>query len=437
MRTYSKYKDSGVDWIGEIPEGWTVTKVGQMFTSRRETVSDQDYAPLSVTKGGIVPQLENVAKTDNRDNRLLVRKGDFVINSRSDRRGSCGFSRFDGSVTQISLVLNPQGINEIDARYYSWLFSCERFSDEFYRNGHGIVADLWSTKWSDMKGIYLPQPPADSRKQIVAYLDEKMAAIDAAVADIERSIELLNEYRQSVISEAVTKGLDPNAPMKDSGIDWIGDIPAHWSIAPLKYIVGSIESGASIDASRTPAAQGEYGVLTLSSVYQSQFNPSENKAVATSDISRLKCPVESGSLLVSRCNTSEWVGTAAYVNRVTNNLYLPDKIWQLKFETDIRTRWVWYVLRSHPSRSFFASMSSGASQTMQNISKNDLLAAPICIPSNNEMKQIVNNLDSRTAQFDSLIAQKQSLVVRLKEYRSSLISECVTGKVKVPGVKEA
>ena len=153
---YDKYKDSGIEWIGEIPESWNINKIGQIYQERNEKVSDKEFKPLSVTKNGIVPQLENAAKTDNGDNRKLVRQNDFVINSRSDRRGSCGISDYTGSVSLINTVLTPR--KNMVNQYYNFTFKSECFADEFYRWGTGIVDDLWSTKWSSMKNIYIPYP---------------------------------------------------------------------------------------------------------------------------------------------------------------------------------------------------------------------------------------------------------------------------------------
>ena len=146
-----KFKDSGIEWIGRIPETWEVTKLNTLYTQRIEKVSDKDYPPLSVTMQGILPQLENAAKTNNGDDRKLVRVGDFAINSRSDRRGSCGISPYEGSVSLINTILKPR--NEMNPRYYNWLFHSSLFSDEFYKWGHGIVDDLWTTGWQDMKKI--------------------------------------------------------------------------------------------------------------------------------------------------------------------------------------------------------------------------------------------------------------------------------------------
>ena len=143
MLEMRKMKDSGIEWIGEIPEGWEVGQIGQLYSERRTKVSDKDYPPLSVTMKGILPQLSTAAKTDAHDDRKLVCKGDFAINSRSDRRGSCGISEQDGSISLINTVLKPRG--EMNPGYYNWLFHTSMFADEFYKWGHGIVDDLWTT----------------------------------------------------------------------------------------------------------------------------------------------------------------------------------------------------------------------------------------------------------------------------------------------------
>ena len=198
----AKLKDSGIEWIGKIPEGWGLSKIGSIYSLRTQKVSDKNFAPLSVTMKGVLPQLENVAKTDDGDNRKLVRKGDFVINSRSDRRGSCGISALDGSVSLINLVLKPR--TSMNPRYYNWLFHTDSFADEFYSWGHGIVDDLWTTRWQEMRNISVPVPPLSEQKAIADYLDEKCSAIDATIADKQRQLETLDEYKKSLIFEYVT-----------------------------------------------------------------------------------------------------------------------------------------------------------------------------------------------------------------------------------------
>lgn len=196
-------KDSGLEWIGEIPAEWGVSKIGQVYRLRNTKVSDTDYPPLSVTNKGIVPQLDTAAKTNAHDDRKLVRKGDFAINSRSDRRGSCGISDYDGSVSLINTILAPLG--EMNPGYYDWLFHTVQFGDEFYKFGHGIVDDLWTTGWQDMKKITIPTPPLAEQRFIADFLDTKCAEIDALTADIQTQIDTLEQYKRSVITETVTK----------------------------------------------------------------------------------------------------------------------------------------------------------------------------------------------------------------------------------------
>ena len=206
-----KMRDSGVEWIGEVPEGWEVNLIGTFYSQRSEKVSDRDYAPLSVTMKGVLPQLSTVAKTDDGDNRKLVKKGDFAINSRSDRRGSCGISEYDGSVSLINTILMPRG--EMDPRYYNWLFHTEAFADEFYKWGHGIVDDLWTTRWSEMKRIQIVAPPLPEQRAIADYLDGKCAAIDVAVDELKRGIEDCKVWKKVIITEATSFGLDDDVKL--------------------------------------------------------------------------------------------------------------------------------------------------------------------------------------------------------------------------------
>lgn len=228
-------KDSGIEWIGETPEDWELIKIGSIFRCRNEKVNDTDYPPLSVTRNGIVPQMENVAKTDANDNRKMVKVNDFVINSRSDRKQSCGVSDLDGSVSLINTVLYTENTDVILPEYTNLLMKNYGFAEEFYRWGHGIVADLWTTRWQEMKSIALPLPNTQQQKKIVRFVQKKIGGIDNLIAYGQATIEELKAYKQSIITETVTKGLDKSVPMKDSEVEWIGQIPERWKIEKIKF----------------------------------------------------------------------------------------------------------------------------------------------------------------------------------------------------------
>lgn len=195
-------KPSGLRWNPSIPQHWDIGRVRNYFNFRNEKVSEIDFAPLSVTKNGVLPQMDNVAKSmAEGDTRKKVCKNDFVVNSRSDRKGSCGTSPLDGSVSLIYIVLEPKNIDSKFADYY---FRCNDWVEEFYRNGKGIVADLWTTNYSIMRNIEIAIPPCIEQLQIAAYLDEKCSKIDAIIGKIGAKIERLKGLKRSLINEVVT-----------------------------------------------------------------------------------------------------------------------------------------------------------------------------------------------------------------------------------------
>ncbi|MBQ7141897.1 MAG: restriction endonuclease subunit S [Bacteroidaceae bacterium] len=198
----AKMKDSGISWIGEIPKHWEVKKIGTLFVERKEKVSDKEYPALSVSKQGVTPQLENAVKTDNGDNRKKVCTNDFVVNSRSDRKGSCGVSPYTGSVSLINIVLSPR--ENIVVQYFHHLFRSNNYIEEYYRIGRGIVADLWTTRYSEMRNISVPRPPLDEQRAIVSYIEEKCQKIDSLTTELQSEIDYLKEYKQRLIADCVT-----------------------------------------------------------------------------------------------------------------------------------------------------------------------------------------------------------------------------------------
>ncbi|MGL4982196.1 MAG: restriction endonuclease subunit S [Treponemataceae bacterium] len=206
MKPYNSYKKTNQLWLKNIPTHWDAERLGSLFLERRIKVSDQEYKPLSVTKNGILPQLSTAAKSDDGDNRKQVLVGDFVINSRSDRKGSSGLSPLTGSVSLINIVLKPRKTE--NSRFMHYLLKSYDFVEEYYRKGRGIVADLWTTRFSEMKTSILPVPPREEQDQIVRFLDWKLSKINKLINAKKKQIALLNEQKQAIINKAVTKGLD-------------------------------------------------------------------------------------------------------------------------------------------------------------------------------------------------------------------------------------
>ena len=200
MKPYESYMDTPEShWYSKLPISWKSQKLRTLFGERRTIVSDKDYPALSVGGAGIVPQLKTAVKTNNGNNRKLICAGDFAINSRSDRKGACGISEYTGSCSLIITVLRPH--SELNNHFFHYLLRSHFFSEEFYRNGFGIVSDLWTTRWKNMRNIPAPVPPREEQEQIVRFLDWKVSAIDKLIATKEKQLSILKELLQAKIEK--------------------------------------------------------------------------------------------------------------------------------------------------------------------------------------------------------------------------------------------
>ena len=416
-----KMKDSGIEWIGEIPEGWEVGQIGQLYSERRTKVSDKDYPPLSVTMKGILPQLSTAAKTDAHDDRKLVCKGDFAINSRSDRRGSCGISEQDGSISLINTVLQPRG--EMNPGYYNWLFHTSMFADEFYKWGHGIVDDLWTTGWSDMKKIGVPVPSKCEQKQIAEHLNFECSNIDTILSKTRSSIEEYKKLKQAVITQAVTKGVRGEREMKDSGVDWIGEIPKEWVCEKIKYAT-SISRGLFNHRPRNDERyyNGKYPFIQTGDV----ANATKYIVSYSQTLNELGKSVSKefpkGTLTMTIAAN---VGDVAMLNF---DAYFPDSVVGFVPNKNIRTLYLFYVFSAMKDE--FIRTAIKSTQLNLNIDRVKETFIPVTL-NVNEQCEIENYLESKCAEIDGLIAKKEQLVKELESYKKSLIYEVVTGKREV------
>lgn len=410
-------KDSGIEWVGAIPQDWQLSKIGSLYTQRNEKVSDKDYQPLSVTMQGILPQLATAAKTDDGDNRKLVRVGDFAINSRSDRRGSCGISPLDGSVSLINIILTPR--TAMHPGYHNWLFHTTLFADEFYKWGHGIVADLWTTRWQEMKSITVPVPEYAEQERIAAFLDAECAEIDAVLEKTRASIEEYKKLKQAVITQAVTKGVRGDRPMKDSGIEWIGDIPAEWDVLNLVAHTSMLTPMRD----RPENLDGPIPWVRIED-FEGKYIESSKAGLGVSmktvkEMNLKVYPV--GTIL---CTSSCIMGKCAIVSRelVSNQRFIgiiPDR-------TTDKT-YLYYLMTSNAERMNF--LSTGALQA--NLSRSAFEHLKVQFPPYSEQQEIAAYLDDKCEKIDELILKKQQYLTEIENYKKSLIYEYVTGKREV------
>lgn len=422
---YPHYKPSGVEWLGEVPEHWDVKRIGYYFCERREKVSDRDFPALSVTKNGIVPQLETAAKSDDGDNRKRVDKGDFVINSRSDRKGSAGVSEFTGSVSLICTVLRPQ--EKCHASFIHHLLRCQLFQEEFYRYGKGIVADLWSTNYSEMRNILIAMPSLEEQASIANFLGQETAKIDALVAEQQRLIELLKEKRQAVISHAVTKGLDPTVPMKPSGIEWLGEVPEHWTIAPILYRY-SVQLGKMLDASRI-TGRSLHSYLRVADVQWGAINLSELPQMDFSEDDRERFSLVAGDLLVNEGGS--YPGRSAIWSGAIEECYYQKALHRMRAHRPEQdsTRFLFYLMYWAAHQGVF--IAGGNETTIEHLPAERLRKYRFPFPLINEQLEIATFLDTETTKYDTLTAEAERAIELLQERRTALISAAVTGQIDV------
>lgn len=421
MRRYEKYKSSKeAVWYNSIPVNWVSTKMRKVFSERREKVSDKDYPPLSVGKMGVVPQLDTAVKTDNGDNRKLIRKGDFAINSRSDRKGSGGMSNYDGSASLIITVLKPH--HELNVNFYHYLLRNHYFSEEFYRNGKGLVSDLWTTKWEEMRNIYIPVPPREEQDQIVRYLDWQISKINHMIHGFQKQIKLLEEHKVTLINNAVTKGIDPTVPVQNIPGCWMGNIPAHWKMIPSKRVfVEGKERRRDEDVSAT--ASQKYGIIS-----QEEYMRREGRriVVANQGLDNWK-HVDPGNFVISLRSFQGGIELCEITGCVTWHyvVLLPQEM--------VCTQYFKWLLKS---KSYIKALQGtsefirdGQDLRYSNFVKVDLPLIPL-----EEQKAIADYINVEVAKIDNVLPSFQKEIDLLREYRTRLISDVVTGQIDVRDV---
>lgn len=408
-------------WFDVVPDSWRALKMRGVFSERNTKVSDKDYPALSVGKMGVVPQLDAAVKTDNGDNRKLICKGDFAINSRSDRKGSSGISQYDGSASLIITVLKPH--RSLNGRFYHYLLRGHYFAEEFYRNGHGLVSDLWTTKWDEMRNIYIPVPPREEQDQIVRYLDWQVSKINKLIHGYQWKIKLLEERRQTVIDRAVTKGVRQGRQMHSIQANWMGDIPADWKMIPSKRLFLESKERKHPDDKPATASQ-KYGIIL-----QEDYMKSENKriVIATQGLDDWK-HVEPDNFVISLRSFQGGIERSEIFGCVTWHyiVLLPQKYvvpryfkWLLKSKS--------YIKALQGTSEF---IRDGQDLRYSNFVKVDLPLIPA-----SEQEEIADYIEQETAKIGRAIPVLEKEIELLKEYRTRLISDVVTGQMDVRNVE--
>ena len=431
-------KQSGIDWIGEIPDDWKTRQIRYLFSLRDE----RNYKPLSevnlisvYTDKGVLQHsdIEQTTgnKAQNADGYKHVYKNDLVVNIILCWMGALGISDFDGVTSPAYDVYAPKDLNTILPKYYHYLFRTPQFNGKCYTEGRGIMQMRWRTYSSEFKSIKVPLPPKVTQQRIAEYLDKKVSEIDSIIEESKKSIEEYKAWKQSVIFEAVT-GKNLNCKKKDSGIEWIGEIPEGWEMKRLKNL---FDFGKGLPITKENLKETGVSVISYGQIHSKQ-----NSGTRIDD--SLKRFVDE-SYLTSNSNSlvhkSDFIfaDTSEDLEGCGNCVYVDEEqtlfagYHTIIFSSKIKqsNKYLAYLFKTDAWRNQIRSRCNGVK--LFSITKRILSNVNIVLPPLPEPEAIAKMLGSKCAQIDSLIAEKESLIADLTEYKKSLIFEVVTGKRSV------
>lgn len=410
-----------MQWLKEIPSHWNARKMKYCFSERSEKNHPDEPILCATQSQGVIPQsmYANRVVVVNKgfEGLKLVKKGDFVISLRSFE-GGIEYAYYQGIISAAYTILQPN--KDSFSNYWKVLFKSHPFIQLLQTCVTGI-REGQNINYSMLCRAFLPLPPLAEQEKIVSYLEDKTSKIDAYVADKEKEIELLQELKQKTIADAVTKGLNPDAKMKDSGISWIGEIPEHWEVKQLRSFLTLFTEKGHGDAQLLSVTR-EQGVIE-----RDKEDKEENHNFVPDDLSGYKY-IEKGDFAINKMKA--WQGSYAVseYNGIVSPAYFTCKL------KGVNKDFFSKALRSKVYVPFFTQYSKGIRVGQWDLNPNALKSIPFFLPPSDEQQAIVAYIEEKCQKIDKLTSELQSEIDYLKEYKQRLIADCVTGQVNVSGV---
>ena len=435
LQPYPQYKESQQAWLGRVPQHWPVMPNRALFAEVKDREHpDEEMLSVTITKG-IIYQKALLTDSSKKDSsRLdksaykLVQPRDIAYNKMRAWQGAIGVSDFRGIISPAYVVMRLRQERDFP-RYFHHLYRTPHFAKEAERWSYGITSDMWSLRPEHFKMIYTPQPPPEEQAAMVRFLDYANARLERAIRAKRKVIALLHEQKQAIIR------LDPTVPLKPSGIPWLGDIPRQWEVRRLKHCITPIEQGWSPECDAQPAGETEWGVLKVGCVNKDSFAATQNKKLPESLQSDPSLEIRDGDILVSRANTRELLGLAALAENPRPKLILCDKLFRFRARHEcFNPKFLVLALRAKPSRVQIESSTNGASSSMQNGGQGVIKNLWVSMPAVAEQEKIVTYLAAETQPLTSAITRLEREISLLREYRTRLVADVVTGKLDVRGV---
>ena len=408
MATYDNYKDSGVKWLGQIPSHWEITTL-RRFLKPFSDKNHPDKPLLSVTRERGVIVRGTKGEDDNHNiipedlsGYKYIQQGDFVINKMKSWQGSYGVTDYDGIVSPAYFTYH---LNIENKKFFSTALRSKAYIPFFMQYSKGIRVDQWDLSPDSLKNIPFFLPPIKEQEAIVAYLDKVTGDIDRAIEAQQKMIEALNERKLIIITNAVTKGLNPDAPLKDSGIDWLGQIPQHWDVIPMRYLC-RIKTGDKDTIMRDD--NGKYPFYVRS--------PKVEKINTYS--------FDGEAILMA----GDGVGAGKVFHYVNGKFDFHQRVYNFHNFNIIKGKYLFYYLSANFR---YKIEEGGAKSTVDSVRLPWLKSFPICIPSPEEQNNIIEHIDNEIIKLDDVIAHSEKMIALLQERKQIIINEVVTGKKKV------
>jgi type I restriction enzyme S subunit len=436
MKRYESYKDSGVEWIGEIPSHWRTFPTHQVLVETKEKYSTTtEHLPLLSVSGieGVYQreyEHDGQVRTDDElESYNILRRGQLVMNPlvnplRLDYFAMC-LSSLDGVVSPVYMVFETSH----NSRFIEWFYKSHLVIQDLIRNTKGIRPLSLQLSRETLKEVDVLLPPLPEQEQIVSFLDEKTSKIDDLIKKKEQKIELLKEYRTSLINRVITKGLNPDVPMKDSGVEWISEIPSHWEVKRLKHISSMFGRIGFRGYTTDDIVDEGQGCITISpgNIKDDVFTLEKTTYLSWDKY------YESPEIMIFKddiilVKTGSTIGKTSIIPSVKLEMTINPQLVVLK-DVTTQPRYLYYLTTCQYFKSYFEVEQTGG--TTPTISQEKIGVFPTIVPPVPEQEQIVSYLDGKTGEIDSTIDSEKKKIDLLKEYRQSLISSVITGKIKV------
>ena len=407
MATYESYKDSGVKWLGQIPSHWETGKMREFFSERKQLSQDGSEMLLSVSEySGITPSTNDAGENVSRSASLVGYKkckaSDLIINIMLAWKRGLGISEYDGIVSPAYCVFGTQNINP---RYANYLLRTDLYTAEFKRNSTGIIESRLRMYPDNFKNIVCIKPPRNQQEAIVTYLDKITGDIDRAIEAQQKMIDALNERKQIIITRAVTRGLNPDAPLRDSGIDWLGKIPQHWEIIPMRYLC-KMKTGDKDTIMRDD--NGKYPFY-----------------VRSPHIEHINTYSYDGEAVLM---AGDGVGAGKVFHYVNGKFDYHQRVYNFHQFKRITGMFLYFYLKCNFR---YKIEEGGAKSTVDSVRLPWLKAFPICVMPKDEQQSIVEHIHKSTGPIDCALSNCERMISLLLERKQIIINEVVTGKTKV------